>query len=91
MSELSNIDWIIERTKIIDIVVGFANAMDNKDWQKLRSYLAEEIKIDYSEFRGEQPRRITAQEYIQQRQISLTGLRSLHISKVHLTTELLNY
>jgi hypothetical protein len=46
MSELSNIDWIIERTKIIDIVVGFANAMDNKDWQKLRSYLAEEIKID---------------------------------------------
>jgi SnoaL-like domain len=82
-SELSAIQWVIERSKIIDVVVGIANAMDDKNWQKLRKYLVDKINIDYSEFRGEPPQRITAEAYVQQRVEGLTGLKTLHISSNH--------
>lgn len=57
--------------------------MDTKDWQKLQAYLANEVDIDYSEFRGEAPRRLTAQDCVQQRIKGLTGLKTLHISTNH--------
>jgi hypothetical protein len=43
MDELSEIRWLIERTKIIEIIVRFANAMDEKDWQRLPTCLADEM------------------------------------------------
>jgi SnoaL-like domain len=86
MHEQSDVNWIIQRIKIIDTIVGFANAIDNKDWQKLRSHLATTINIDYFEFRGEPPGQITAEEYIQQRVSGLTGLKTLHISTNHEVT-----
>ncbi|VEP11395.1 conserved hypothetical protein [Hyella patelloides LEGE 07179] len=82
-SKLSNIEWVIERSKIIDVIVAIANAMDNKNWQNLRKYLADEIHVDYSEFRGELPQQITAESYIQKRAEGLTGLKTLHISTNH--------
>jgi hypothetical protein len=82
-SELSANQWVIERSKIIDVIVGIANAMDDKNWQKIRKYLANEISIDYSEFRGEAPQRITAETYVQQRVEGLAGLKTLHISTNH--------
>lgn len=91
MEELSDINWMIQRTKIIDTIVGVANAIDDKNWQKLRSHLANEIHIDYFEFRGEPPRQITAEEYIQQRVNALTGLQILHISTNHEVTITGNY
>jgi hypothetical protein len=86
MQDISDIDWMIQRAKIIDIIVGVANAIDDKNWQKLRSHLATTINIDYFEFRGEPPRHITAEEYIQQRVNGLTGLKTLHISTNHEVT-----
>jgi hypothetical protein len=56
------IDWLIERSKIIEVIVAFANALDEKNWQKLRGYLATEIEINYLDFRGEPPRRVTGEE-----------------------------
>ncbi|MBV9388033.1 MAG: nuclear transport factor 2 family protein [Chroococcidiopsidaceae cyanobacterium CP_BM_ER_R8_30] len=82
-SELSAIQWMIQRCKIIDIVVGIANAMDDKNWQKLRKYLADEVYIDYLEFRDELPQQITAEAYVQQRIDGLIGLKTLHISTNH--------
>jgi SnoaL-like domain len=84
--ELSPIERVIERNKIVDVIVGIANAIDKKDWRKLRSYLADEISIDYSEFRGEPPQQITAEAYVQQRVESLTHLKTLHISTNHEVT-----
>ena len=86
MYELPDIRWIIDRTAIVDTIVAVANAFDAKDWQKVRSYLADEIDIDYSEFRSEPPRRVTAEEYIQQRVEGLAGLRTLHVSTNHEVT-----
>jgi hypothetical protein len=86
MSELLDIRWIIDRTAVIDTIISCANAFDAKDWQKMRSHLADKIDIDYSEFRGEPPRRVTAEEYIQQRVEGLAGLLTLHVSTNHEVT-----
>lgn len=84
--EQSEIEWFVERSKIIETIVGFANALDEKDWRKFREYLTNEIDIDYSEFRGEPPQRVNADVYVQQRVEGLTGLRTLHISTNHQVT-----
>ena len=86
MYELPDIRWIIDRAAVVDTIVASANAIDAQDWQKLRSHLADEIDIDYSEFRGETPRRVTAEEYIKQRVEGLAGLRTLHVSTNHEVT-----
>ncbi|MCC3504975.1 MULTISPECIES: nuclear transport factor 2 family protein [unclassified Microcoleus] len=86
MYELPEIRGIVDRAAIVDTIVGFANAIDAKDWEKLRSHLADEIDIDYSDFRGENPRRITAEEYIKQRVEGLAGLLTLHVSTNHEVT-----
>ena len=52
MYELPDIRWIIDRAAVVDTIIGFANAIDAQDWQKLRSHLADQIDIDYSEFPG---------------------------------------
>ncbi len=52
MYELPDIRSIIDRPAVIDTIIGCANAIDAQDWQKLRSHLADEIDIDYSEVRG---------------------------------------
>lgn len=52
MYELRDIRWIIARAAVVDTIVAVANAIDAEDWQKLRSHLADEIDIDYSEFLG---------------------------------------
>ena len=86
MYELPDIRWIIDRAAVVDTIVAFANAIDAQDWQKWRSHLADEIDIDYSEFRGETSRRVTAEEYIKQRVEGLAGLRTLHVSTNHEVT-----
>ncbi|MEO9124478.1 MAG: nuclear transport factor 2 family protein [Microcoleus sp.] len=80
MYELPEIRWIVNRAAVIDTIVAFANAIDAKDWDKLRSHLADEIDIDYSDFRSETPRRVTAEAYIKQRVEGLAGLQTLHVS-----------
>ncbi|MCW6049822.1 nuclear transport factor 2 family protein [Microcoleus sp. A2-C5] len=80
MYELPEIRWIVNRAAVIDAIVAFANAIDAKDWDKLRSHLADEIDIDYSDFRSETPRRVTAEAYIKQRVEGLAGLQTLHVS-----------
>lgn len=80
------INLFIERFKIIEIIVGCANALDEKNWQKFRGYLANNIEIDYLDFRGELPRQVTAEEYVEQRVEALSGLRTLHISTNHEVT-----
>ncbi len=74
---------LIDRAAIIDAIVGLANAMDAQDWARVRAVLADELDIDYSEFRGEPPSRVTADSYVASRIEGLRGLRTLHTSTNH--------
>ena len=74
---------LVDRTAIIGTIVGIANAIDRKDWGKLRSLLADELDTDYSQFRGEPAGRVVADAYVASRKEGLEGVRTLHISTNH--------
>ncbi|HVN87631.1 MAG TPA: nuclear transport factor 2 family protein [Candidatus Binatia bacterium] len=83
---MPEIDWLVDRSLITDVVIGFANAFDAQDWTRLRSYLADAIWTDYSAFRNEPPGHTSADAYVTARAIGLQGLRTLHISTNHQVT-----
>jgi hypothetical protein len=79
----SDLQAILARSKIVDVVLAFANAFDRKDWTRLRALLADEIWTDYFELRGESPGNVAADEYVAARRSGLAGLRTLHVSTNH--------
>ena len=83
MTDHSRLDSVADRFAIIDVIVGMANALDARDWGAFRSYLAPELEVDYSEFRGEPPSRMSAEAYLEARQRGLENLKTLHLSTNH--------
>ncbi len=77
---------LIDRAAVIDTIVAFANAFDRQDWPRLRSLLTDELDTDYSEFRGEPPARVSANDYVRARETGLAGVRTLHLSTNHEVT-----
>src|SRR5262249_43074734 len=45
--------------------------------------LADEVVTDYSQLRGEPARRVSADEYVEERRRGLLGVRTLHVSTNH--------
>jgi 3-phenylpropionate/cinnamic acid dioxygenase small subunit len=86
MTDNSRLDFVADRFAIIDVIVGMANALDAKDWRALRACLASELGVDYCEFRGEPPSRMTAEAYVESRRQGLQDLRTLHLSTNHQVT-----
>jgi hypothetical protein len=74
---------LLDRAAIVDTIVAIANAFDRKDWPRLRGCLASELEVDYSDFRGEPPARVSAHAYVAGRESGLAGLATLHISTNH--------
>ncbi len=69
-----------DREAIREVVYRFFVAFDNGDWSGLRTCLADELTVDYSDLRGEPPRQLAADEYVAARAQALDGLRTLHSS-----------
>ena len=83
MRDEARLNDLVDRTAIIETIVGLANALDAQDWARVRSLLADELEVDYSAFRGEAAKRVTADGYVAERRTGLAGLRTLHISTNH--------
>ncbi|HJW08599.1 MAG TPA: nuclear transport factor 2 family protein [Holophagaceae bacterium] len=79
----SSLQALLDRAAITDAIVGAADAFDAQDWERLRSYLLDEIRTDYSDFRGEAPARVRADAYVAARRQGLSGLKTLHVSTNH--------
>jgi hypothetical protein len=77
---------LLDRDAVRDLVVRFANAFDLQDWNALRACLAAEIFVDYSAFRGEPPRTVTAEDYVESRASALAALKTQHLSTNHQVT-----
>ena len=78
-----DLQLLLDRAAIVRTIVGIANAFDRKDWQRLRSLLADEIETDHSQFRGEPAATLRADAYVASRRHGLEGVRTLHISTNH--------
>jgi hypothetical protein len=83
MRDEGSIREFLDRAAVVATVVGLANAMDARDWARVRSLLADELDVDYSQFRGEPASRVTADGYVASRVEALKGLRTLHTSTNH--------
>ncbi|MEO8602725.1 MAG: nuclear transport factor 2 family protein [bacterium] len=74
---------LVDRAAIVDVIIGFANAFDAQDWPRLRSFLADELHTDYSQFRQEPPGLVRADAYVEARRLGLAGVRTVHLSTNH--------
>jgi hypothetical protein len=83
MREEASLSEFLDRAAIVATVVGLANAMDAQDWARVRSLLADELDVDYAQFRGEAATSVTADGYVASRVEGLKGLRTLHTSTNH--------
>ena len=82
-SAAEQLQWLVDRAAVIDVIVGIANAFDAQDWVRVRSFLADEVATDYSQFRGEPAGRVSADAYVEERRRGLQGVRTLHVSTNH--------
>jgi hypothetical protein len=80
---VTEVQRLVDRVAVVDTIVGIANAFDRKDWTRLRGYLAPELEVDYSDFRGEPSSRVSADAYVAGRASGLHDLATLHISTNH--------
>ena len=53
MTDERSLSTLQDRAAVIDVVLGFARALDVKDWAACRRCFAAEIETDYSDLRGE--------------------------------------
>jgi hypothetical protein len=53
--QAERIQYLMDRTRIIDTIYRYATGIDNKDFVLCRSIFANEIKVDFSSYTGEVP------------------------------------
>ena len=79
-----NLQLLLDRYEISEMIIRFATALDLQDWSLFRSCFVDEIDVDYSDFRGEPPSRKKAEDFVNERRVALTGLKTQHISTNHM-------
>jgi hypothetical protein len=79
LARVENVGRIDDRQTIIDVIVRFGRALDDKDWTALTECLEPEIDADYSSFRGTPRARLSSQEFVNLRRVGLTGLVTEHL------------
>ena len=69
-------------------IARLANSFDLKDWTLMKSTLADELTVDYSDLRGDPPTQTTAREFTQARREALDALDTQHIiSNLEITVD----
>jgi hypothetical protein len=86
MTNEGRLKLLLDRAEISDMVIRFAIALDLQDWPLFRSCFTDEVEADYSDFRGEPPAMIQADDFVEQRRSALSGLKTQHISTNHVIT-----
>jgi len=64
--------------QVSDLICRFQQAFDRHDWNAMRACLDDDPFVDYSSFRGTEPERISADEYVRLRQQALSNLLMQH-------------
>jgi ketosteroid isomerase-like protein len=77
---------LLDRAEISDIILNFARAFDIKDWDLMRVCLMDEIETDYTDFRDEPPAIVKADDYVASRRNSLDDVKTQHLSTNHMIT-----
>ncbi len=80
---MNELQQVMDRQTIVDLVVRWAMALDAKDWDAARACLADEVEADYGDLRGT-AERMPAEAFVALRREALGPLRTHHLSTNHL-------
>ncbi|HJU83066.1 MAG TPA: nuclear transport factor 2 family protein [Holophagaceae bacterium] len=80
---MSPLQELLDRQAIVDAVVRWATALDDKDWEAARACLGDEIEADYGDLRGSAAH-MGAEAFVALRREALGPLRTHHLSTNHL-------
>ena len=86
MTDERSLRLLLDRAAVVDVVLGFAQALDVKDWAACRRCFSDEVETDYSDLRGDPPQTVTADGFVASRRAALERLKTLHLSTNHLVT-----
>ena len=70
---------IEDKFAIQELIAGFANSFDIKNWKGLESCFTDSVYTDYSDLRGTLPETISASEYVSAHRESLDPLKLHHL------------
>ncbi len=71
-----NLQWLIDRTDIVDTINKYATGIDLRDWELYRSIFADEAEFDFSTFEGQPPSVMKADDWVAQVRSVLSGFDS---------------
>jgi hypothetical protein len=73
-----------DRAQVGDSVIGYATSLDRRDWSLLRSLMADEVHIDYTDFAPELDVTLPADEWVTRVTAGLSGFDGTqHLSTNH--------
>jgi hypothetical protein len=69
---MSNLEQLLDRAAITDVVNRYATGLDRRDWPLLRSIFADEIDMQYSSV-GIKPGRYSAEKWVRSSEVLFAG------------------
>ncbi len=67
------------RIDVQNTISRFMNSFDLKDWAAMRTALADDVYVDYSDLRGDPPQTVRADDYVTERISALEMLQTQHL------------
>ena len=80
----SELRYLLDRTEISETIVRYFNSLDFKDWEAMRSTLAESVEVDFSELFGDPCATHDSDDFVEFASQVLGGFHATqHISPNH--------
>ena len=82
-----NLETLIARAEISDVVNRYATGIDCRDWPLYRSIFADEVLFDFTSWSGGEPHTIRGDDWVENVRTALSGFDATqHLSSNHVHT-----
>jgi hypothetical protein len=86
---MTDLQQLVDRAAIMDVLAGLASAQDHKDWSALRALFADVVRLDLSAHLGDAPYDLPGDELVARNRAALAGFAATHhtTSNIRITIE----
>jgi len=86
-SQPLDLETLIARAEISDVVNRYATGIDRRDWELYRSCFADEMELDFTSWSGGEPSHVAAEQWVAGVRDGLSGFDATHhVSSNHVIT-----
>ena len=75
-TRIDNLQGLLDRTAIIDVVTNYGASMDRREWDLYRSLFLDELDIDFPDWTGAPQARISVDEWVRLVRSTLGGFET---------------